>query len=129
MIFRTSIFGFVSFSSVSGGGPSFLLRTFAAAVIARMESLPTAAVAAIGLGIFESASFWTFSNGTYSDAMLVGVILISLFVQRGRFDRASETGISTWKALREVRPIPAELRNLPEVRTGLYVLWGLLGVC
>lgn len=126
VILRISILGFTTFSSVSGGGPSLLLRTFAAAVIARMENMVVAAVAALGIGVFESSAIWIFSNSTYSDALLVGVILIALIAQRGHFSRFAETGISTWRALREVRPIPAELRRLPEVRWGLLGLWGLL---
>ena len=126
VILRTSILGFTTFTSVSGGGPSLLLRTFAAAVIARMENMVVAAVAALGIGVFEASAVWIFSNSTYSDALLVGVILIALIAQRGHFSRIAETGISTWRALREVRPIPAELRRLPEVRWGLIGCWGLL---
>jgi branched-chain amino acid transport system permease protein len=127
VILRTSILGFSSFSGVSGGGASLLLRTFAAAVIARMENMAVAAAAAIGIGIFESGAIWIYSNAAYADALLVGVILIALIAQRGHFSRFAETGISTWKAMREVRPIPAELRKLPEVRFGLIGLWVLVG--
>jgi branched-chain amino acid transport system permease protein len=128
VIIRTSILGFSSFAGVSGGGASLLLRTFAAAVIARMDNMAVAATAAIGIGIFEAGSVWIFSNVAYADALLVGVILVALILQRGHFSRFTETGISTWKAMREVRPIPAELRKLPEVRFGLMALWGLLGL-
>jgi branched-chain amino acid transport system permease protein len=127
VMLRVPIVGFVSFTSVSGGGASLLLRTFAAAVLARMENMAVAAVAAVGIGIFEAGAIWTYGNTTYSDAMLVGVILIALIAQRGYFQRAAETGISSWKALREVRPIPTELRKLPEVRYGLLGCWVLLG--
>jgi branched-chain amino acid transport system permease protein len=126
VILRVQIVGFSTFANVSGGGASLLLRTFAAAVIARMENMAVAAVAALGIGIFESTSIWIFSNTTYSDALLVGVILIALIAQRGHFSRFAETGISTWRALREVRPIPTELRRLPEVRWGLVALCGML---
>jgi branched-chain amino acid transport system permease protein len=127
VILRVSILGFTTFSNVSGGGASLLLRTFAAAVIARMENMVVAAVAALGIGVFESSAIWIFSNSTYSDALLVGVILLALILQRGHFSRLAETGISTWRALREVRPIPTELRRLPEVRWGLVGLWTILG--
>lgn len=127
VVLRTSILGFTSFASVSGAGPSLLLRTFAAAVIARMENMAVAAIAALGIGVFESGSVWIFANSAYADALLVGVLLLALLLQRGRFTRAAETGISTWRALREVRPIPTELRRLPEVRWGLIALWGGLG--
>ena len=125
VLLRTPIVGFSSFTSVTGSGNALLLRTLAAAVIARMESLPRTVVAAIGLGIFENAVIWNTSNSVISDAFLVVVILAALLLQRGFFSRAAETGIATWRAIREVRPIPAELRNLPEVRAGQ---WGLRGV-
>jgi branched-chain amino acid transport system permease protein len=128
VLLRVPIIGFTTFANVSAGGPSLLLRTFAAAVIARMESMVVAVLAALGIGVFESAVSWTFNTNTYSDALLVAVILIALFVQRGHFSRFAETGISSWRALREVRPIPTELRRLPEVRWGLAGLTGLLAL-
>jgi branched-chain amino acid transport system permease protein len=118
VLLRVSIVGFSSFAGVSGGGPSLLLFTLAAAVLGRMESLPRAAAAAIGLGIFQEAVIWNWSNATLADALLIVVILGALVVQRDLFSRVVETGISTWRTMREVRPVPAELRRLPEVRYG-----------
>jgi branched-chain amino acid transport system permease protein len=48
--------------------------------------------------------------------VLLVIILGVFLVQRQKFTRATETGISTWKALREVRQVPSELRRLREVR-------------
>lgn len=121
-ILRTPIVGFSSFTSVTGSGNFLLLRTLAAAVIGRMESLPRTVVAALALGIFENAVTWVTSNTVISDAFLVLVILGALLFQRGFFSRAAETGIATWRAIREVRPIPAELAGLPEIRIGQWVL-------
>jgi branched-chain amino acid transport system permease protein len=126
VILRTSLIGFTGFVTLTGGGPSLLLRTFAAAVIGRMENMAVAFVAALGIGLFEQAAITTFQSGAYADALLVLVILVALIIQRGHFRRFAETGISTWKALREVRPIPTELKRLPEVRYGLLGLGGLL---
>jgi branched-chain amino acid transport system permease protein len=103
-----------------------LLRTLAAAVIGRMENLPRTVVAALSLGIFENAVTWTTSNTVISDAFLVLVILGALLFQRGFFSRASETGIATWRAIREVRPIPAELRKLPEIVYGQWAIRAIL---
>jgi branched-chain amino acid transport system permease protein len=72
--------------------------------------------AAVGLGILEQGGAWQFKNATYVDAMLLVVILVALLVRRDRLSRASETGISTWRAVRPVRPVPAELWRLPQVR-------------
>jgi branched-chain amino acid transport system permease protein len=125
-ILRTPIVGFSSFTSVTGSGNSLLLRTLAAAVIGRMENLPRTVVAALSLGIFENAVTWTTSNTVISDAFLVLVILVALLAQRGFFSRAADTGIATWRAIREVRPIPSELRDLPEVKIGQWVMRGVL---
>ena len=74
-----------------------------AAVIGRMERLPTAAAAAVGLGIFQEAVIWNWSNTTIVDATLILLILGSLLLQREAFSRVAQAGASTWAALREVR--------------------------
>ncbi|MDY7106028.1 MAG: branched-chain amino acid ABC transporter permease [Actinomycetota bacterium] len=106
VILRVPLVGFASFQSVSGSGNALLLRTLAAAVLGRMESLPRTVAAAIGIGIFQEAAAWQYSDTDFVDALLVAVILVGLFVQRDLFSRAAETGISTWKSIREVRPVP-----------------------
>lgn len=116
VILRVPILGFTSFLSVSGAGNALLLRTLAAAVIGRMENLPRTVIAALAIGVFENAAIWQVPRTTVVDAMLVVIILVALFLQRGFFSRAAETGISTWKAVKEIRPIPEELRHLPEVK-------------
>ena len=121
VMLRVGVLGFSSFTGVTNGGNSLLLRTLAAAVIARMENIPRAVLAALGLGVFEVSATWVTSNTNISDALLVLVILVALLLQRGFFSRAAEMGMSTWRAIREVRPIPAEMRNLPEVK------WGSIG--
>ncbi|TML39453.1 MAG: hypothetical protein E6G27_10835 [Actinobacteria bacterium] len=126
ILLRVPLLGFASFTSVSSGGYTLLLYVLTAAVIGAMTSLALTAVAAVGLGVVQSLGAWTFSNSTYVDALLLLVILAALLVKRERFNRAVESGVGTWRALKEVRPIPAELRTLPEVRTGLLVLRALL---
>lgn len=124
VILRTPLLGFSSFTSVSGSGFALLLITLAAAVFGGMESLPVTFLAAVGLGIVQELGAWTFHTATYVDALLLGAILIVLLLRRDRFSRATETGIATFKALREVRPIPSELRGTWEVRAGLVLLKG-----
>ena len=99
-ILRVPIVGFASFASVSGAGSALLLRTLAAAVIARMESLPRAFVAAVALGVFQESANWNLSRTTVVDAMLVVIILGALLLQRDLLSRAAETGIATWKAIK-----------------------------
>lgn len=121
VLLRATIVGYSTLGSASGGGTSLLLVLLAAAVIGRMENLPRTVIAAVGLGVFEEGAVWTWSNTSIVYGMLIGVILVGLLAQRHAFSRAAETGIQSWRALREVRPIPAELRNVPEVK---YVFLG-----
>ena len=46
------------------------------------------------------------------------IILGALLAQRGSLSRAADAGNATFQAVKEFRPIPAELRHLPEVRYG-----------
>ena len=122
VILRTQLVGFVSFSGVSGGGTSLLMIVLAAAVLARMENMPRAVLGGLGIGVFQQAASWHWPRTTIVDALMLLVILIGLLVQRDAFNRAAETGISTWKAMREVRAIPTELLRVPEV---VRARWGL----
>jgi ABC-type branched-subunit amino acid transport system ATPase component/branched-subunit amino acid ABC-type transport system permease component len=97
-------------------GPSLLLRALAAAVIGRMENLRVTFVAALVLGVVEQAVFFETGRTIVADAVLFFVILGALVVQRrGAVERAREIAASTWTAIREVRPVPRELRRVPEV--------------
>ncbi len=104
-------------------GPSLLLRALAAAVIGRMESLPITFFAAMGLGMVEQAVFWDTGRSLITDAVLFGVIMVGLLMQRrGRASRVSDEATSTWTASREVRPVPPEMRKLPEVIWGRWAV-------
>ncbi len=109
-------------------GPVLLFRALAAAVIGRMENLPVTFVAAVLLGVVQQAVLFETGNSNVSDAVLFGVILVALLVQKGGIERARLTGASSWAALREVRPIPRELRALPEVRYGVIGLTSIIGL-
>ncbi len=114
--------------STALGGPTLLLPALAAAVIARMESLPRAFTAGIGLGVLEQIVFWNTQKASSIDVAFLVVILVALLVQRDALSRAQEA--AGGGALAEtVRRIPIELRHLPEVRAfkigGLALLGGL----
>jgi len=103
-------------------GPTILLPALAAAVIARMESLPTAVVAGVGLGILEQLVLWNWEAASATDMAFLLVILGALLAQRHRLSRGEDSGTSTWSAVATVRPIPKELRGFPEVRYGRVAL-------
>jgi branched-chain amino acid transport system permease protein len=104
-------------------GLHLLFIGLAIAVMGRMESLPTAFVSGLLIGIVDQSIVFTTNKAGLSDPVIFVVILAALLLQRGKLSRAYEMGASTWQAVKEVRPIPSELRTVPEVRTGLSVLW------
>jgi branched-chain amino acid transport system permease protein len=111
--------------------PTFLVQALAAAVFGRFERFTTIAAAAIGLGIVDQAmTFQPGNRPAYNDAVLFGIVLAGLLLtRRSRTTARVDTDASaTWQATREIRPIPRELRRLPEVvgtRALLAVALGL----
>jgi branched-chain amino acid transport system permease protein len=106
----------ISSAAVVGVGSGVLLRALAAAVIARMENLPLAVSTAIGIAIFERSVFFAFSRTDIVDLAVLVVILGGLLVQRKRIARGEDTGIASWTATEEIRPVPRELAGVPAVR-------------
>jgi branched-chain amino acid transport system permease protein len=103
-------------------GPTILLYALAAAVVARMESLPVALGAGMAIGVLDQSANYVTRRGDISVSLMLPLLLIALALQRRRLSRAFDTGISTFRNLREFRPIPRELRGTPEVRWGLAAL-------
>ena len=104
-----------STSTALGGIATLLLPALAAAVVARMESMPIAFGAGIGLGVLEQVVFWNSRRASAIDVAFLIVILLSLLLQRDRLSRAFD-GAASWSMTGIVRAIPRELRGLPEVR-------------
>ncbi len=108
--------GIVGLSLGTVLGPSLLLPALAAAVIGRMERLPTIAFAAVALGIVEQSVVWGWNQPNDVQPVLFVIVLIAVWLTppgaglRGRLEP------STWRAVREPRPVPRELARLPEVR-------------
>jgi branched-chain amino acid transport system permease protein len=102
---------------VAANGPTVLLPGLAAAVIARMESLPIAFGAGIALGIMEQVVRWN-ATGTpsFQNVVFLIVIIGALLLQRGSLSRAKAGVVSSWSATGIVKPVPRELRRFPEVR-------------
>jgi branched-chain amino acid transport system permease protein len=103
-------------------GPKVLLFALTAAVIARMENLPVALVAGMFVGMLAEAAVAKTGADSLASAIMLGVILAAMLSQRGRFSRALDTGVSSFRTVKEFRPIPLELRNVPEVK------WGRIGL-
>jgi branched-chain amino acid transport system permease protein len=112
-------------------GPSILLYALAAATVARMQSLSIAFVAGMAMGGMDFAMYYTTRNSVLGTAMTLPIILIALLVQRGPGGRAHDTGVNTWRTVKEFRPIPLELRRVKEVvlaRTTVLMLVAALAI-
>lgn len=107
-----------------------LLPALAAAVIARMESLPVAFLAGVGLGVLEELVRWNVDKASAPDLAFLAVILVALLAQSGRLSRAHDVSFGIDLAS-VVRGVPAELAHLPEIRwsrRGLIALAAILAI-
>ncbi|HEX4433861.1 MAG TPA: ATP-binding cassette domain-containing protein, partial [Acidimicrobiales bacterium] len=113
----------------AGAGPTLILPALAAAIIAGMESLPMAFGAGVALGI--TSGLFEFNMPRFGSAVgdvvnLVAILVGLLFLQRkrSRADDAEESFSSTGI----LKPIPAALRSLPEVKAGRVGIMALVAV-
>ena len=104
-------------------GPALLLPALAAAVLARMESLPRAMLAGIGVGVFQQAVFWNWSRSSLVDVGLLGVILLGLLLQRDKLSRSDDALGASWSAAGETPPVPTQIARLPEIVWGRRLLY------
>jgi branched-chain amino acid transport system permease protein len=102
---------------VVSAGPAVLLPALAAAVVARLESLPVAFAAGIGLGMLDQLVRW---NGTGTPSIttmfFLAVILVALLLQRASLSRAMNSESAAFSSEGVIKPVPIELRHLPEIR-------------
>ena len=110
---RAPVVGLPAGGSIS---PLLLLYGLAAAIVARMDSLPRALLAGMAIGVIDQSAVFGTSKTDLGAALMLPLILVALLSQRSLVSRAMDTGVSSFRALREFRPIPVELRDLPEVR-------------
>ena len=99
--------GFVSGDSF---GPSLLLIALTAAVLARMQSLPIAMIAGIGIGVFEQLFLYNFNQPGLIQLSLFAIILVAMLLQKQVVGRSEEKG--SWAAVQAARPLPAAIANV-----------------
>jgi branched-chain amino acid transport system permease protein len=105
--------------TTAASGVPLLLPALAAALVAGMSSLPGAFFAGVGLGILQQLVLWNTDAASAMDVAFLAVILLALLAPRRMVPRAREAG-GTWSLTGVVRPVPRELRHLPEIR---YTKW------
>ncbi len=92
-----------------------LVLILAVAVIARFKSLWMVGLGAFVLGFLEIAVQYAFSSTSPLDFFIVFLVGGLLLLQRYQSTRADREEIAGFEITREVRPIPRELRSLPQV--------------
>jgi ABC-type branched-subunit amino acid transport system ATPase component/ABC-type branched-subunit amino acid transport system permease subunit len=102
------------FTSGETFGPSLLLRALAAAVLARMNSLPLALAGGVAMGVIEQLMLWNQPNAGLVELVLFFIILATLLLQKQRGGREEEKG--SWAAVQALRPVPEALQKLWAVR-------------
>ena len=106
-------------------GPDLLMRALAAAVLARMTSLPKAFAAGIAIGVVEKVTLWNWSVGEVELVLYVLVLGALLLQSRGgtRDDEAS-----SWSFGQLVRPVPRAVQGLRIVRSFNWTMAVVLAV-
>lgn len=128
-----ALLGAMSSQAGDGENPasaSTLVRILVVVVVARFTSLAVAGVAAVALGVLSASVQFATGSTTVLDGLLVVVVAGLLLLQRREQVRADRDTSSAYLAGRQVRPIPAALRDLPPVRraraTGRLLLVGTM---
>jgi ABC-type branched-subunit amino acid transport system permease subunit len=99
-----------------------LLAALAALTMGNLVDLPAVAVSAVALGLLQEGVNWhNPSSPQLAEPILGLVIVVSLLVRKIGATRADQDRSSSWNMSDEIRPVPKELRSLPEVQT---VRWG-----
>lgn len=99
-----------------------LLYGLTAAIVGRMERFGAALLTGLAIGVLITSSVIKFGDDSVAAAVMLPIILVALLAQRGTMARARAMGEGTWQTVKQFRPIPSELRNLPEVARAR---WGL----
>ena len=107
-------------------GPQVLLYALAAAVIARMESFSVALVAGLAIGMTEQCILFFNHDPGLVESIMLPVLLVAMLLQRTRISRGQDTGLATWALASEFRPVPPELRTLPEIQWGGFALGAVI---
>ena len=115
---------FLGASPAAAAGPAILLPALAAAIVARMESLPVAFVTAVVLGVVAELVRWNTDTPALLDVVLLVVILVALLVGEGRRSRAfdADAGWRNAELIRRIHPAVARLRTVRVARWATMVV-------
>lgn len=102
-------------------GYDTLLYGLTAAVIAGMESIWTALIAGLAIGVIIFGAVANTGDNDVASVPIMLLILAALLIRRGQLARAYSTGVATWREVRIFHRVPCQLCSLPEVWGAKYV--------
>ena len=105
---------------------STLVLALAALVIGRLRHLPTVAVAAVALGIFEYGVQWNASSPLLIAPFVGAAVMIALLIQRRETTRSDLDVQMSWRLADEVRDLTAQAARLPLVRLMRWGMWSMV---
>ena len=105
---------------------STLVLALAALVIGRLRHLPTVAVAAVALGIFEYGVQWNASSPLLIAPFVGAAVMIALLIQRRETTRSDLDVQMSWRLADEVRDLTARAARLPLVRLMRWGMWSIV---
>lgn len=112
VLLRASVVALPVAATLSFG---ILLTALAALVLGNLSDLVVVAAAAVAVGILEQGVLYNQPDEMVAP-VLGGVIVVVMLMRRLGSTRAASDATTAWLSADEVRPVPAEMRRLPEVR-------------
>lgn len=112
VLLRASVVSLPVAATLSFG---ILLTALAALVLGNLTDLVAVGASAVAVGILEQGVLYNSPDEVVAP-VLGGVIVVVMLLRRLGSSRAASDVTASWQAAEEVRPVPAELRRLPEVR-------------
>ncbi len=105
---------------------STLVLALAALVIGRLRHLPTVAIAAVALGIFEYGVQWNASSPLLVAPFVGAAVMMALLMQRRETTRLDQDVQMSWRLADEVRDLAPDVARLGLVRLLRWGAWSLL---
>jgi ABC-type branched-subunit amino acid transport system ATPase component/branched-subunit amino acid ABC-type transport system permease component len=106
----------------AASGTALLLPALAAAIFARMESMPVAFGAATAIGVVDQLVRWNTNTPELTYLVTFVVILVGLLLQRRGMSRAHDAD-GGWKDAELIRPIHPAIATLRSVQVSRIVGW------
>lgn len=117
-----SVLSVAKYGTGEGAGVDTLVRVLAAAVCGGLVGVPLAVAGGVVVGVMDQLVLDVAGDRAVVDGVVVVFVVGLLLAQRARATRADIESQSSWLASRELRPIPDELRHLPQVKRAVRLL-------